>query len=66
MIDDPHSKGRRQHRTMAVTLNMWCLNPSLIFQPMGQKCHSIIVTSGTLSPMDTFQSELGTDFKVRY
>ena len=26
-------------------------------------CHSVILASGTLSPMDTFQSELGTKFE---
>ena len=26
-------------------------------------CHSVILCSGTLSPMDTFQSELGVKFE---
>ena len=30
-----------------------------------QSSHSVILTSGTLSPLDSFASELGTDFKVQ-
>ncbi len=28
------------------------------------KSHSVILTSGTLSPLDSFSSELGTKFEV--
>ncbi|KAF9914010.1 Fanconi anemia group J protein [Lobosporangium transversale] len=46
-------------------LKFWCMNPGLIFQPISSKVRSIILTSGTLSPMDTFASELQTSFKIQ-
>lgn len=44
------------------TLSFWCLNPATIFLEIGKTARCIILTSGTLSPMDSFQSELGTQF----
>lgn len=43
-------------------INFWCLNPAVAFYYL-KECHSVILCSGTLSPMDTFQSELGTKFE---
>ncbi|KAI8327937.1 hypothetical protein EDC96DRAFT_453025, partial [Choanephora cucurbitarum] len=40
----------------------WCLNPGIIFNRMSQDTHSVILTSGTLSPLSTFASELDTEF----
>ncbi len=43
-----------------------CLNPSYIFkQLVKKKPRSIILTSGTLSPMDSFADELRTQFGVQ-
>ena len=43
-----------------------CLNPSYIFkQLVKKKPRSIILTSGTLSPMDSFADELRTTFGVQ-
>jgi hypothetical protein len=42
--------------------SLWCLNPACIFQDIGKEARSVIVTSGTLSPMLSFQSELGLPF----
>ena len=47
-----------------VTLSLWCLNPGIIFKPIASKSHSVVLTSGTLSPLDSFSSELGTSFEV--
>merc|ERR550519_2635567 len=46
-----------------VTLNFWCLNPGVCFDEL-LDCRSIILTSGTLSPMVTFASELEVKFPV--
>ncbi|KAI8388666.1 uncharacterized protein BYT42DRAFT_491310 [Radiomyces spectabilis] len=46
-------------------LAFWCLNPGIIFRDISEKVHSVILTSGTLSPMDTFARELETDFPIR-
>lgn len=37
---------------------LWCLNPAIAFWELNAKAHSIILTSGTLAPLDTFASEV--------
>lgn len=49
-------------RRLEVTLGFWCLGPDVIFKPLANRVKSIILTSGTLSPMNTFASELFTRF----
>jgi len=41
-----------------------CLNPAAVFHELKTMARSIILTSGTLSPMQSFQSELGTQFPI--
>lgn len=48
-----------------IKLGLWCLNPALIFQQMAKPTRSVILTSGTLSPMDSFASELGVKFDMQ-
>ena len=48
-----------------LTLSLWCLNPAVAFRQVATPAHSIILTSGTLSPLDSFASELGSPFQVR-
>ncbi|ORZ11058.1 helicase C-terminal domain-domain-containing protein [Absidia repens] len=43
-------------------LGFWCHNPGVIFEELSSITHSMILTSGTLSPLDTFASELDTKF----
>lgn len=45
-----------------VQLSLWCLNPACIFREIGEQARSVILTSGTLSPMTSFASELGIPF----
>ncbi|XP_047959212.1 regulator of telomere elongation helicase 1 homolog [Salvia hispanica] len=48
------------------TLSWWCFNPGIAmeeFTKLGVR--SIILTSGTLSPMDSFAEELKLEFPVR-
>ncbi|KAI9160826.1 hypothetical protein LWI28_011852 [Acer negundo] len=48
------------------TLSWWCFNPGIAMQEFhGMGVGSIILTSGTLSPMDSFAQELKLDFPVR-
>ncbi|XP_069948696.1 Fanconi anemia group J protein homolog isoform X4 [Cherax quadricarinatus] len=49
----------------AYSINFWCLNPAVAFLSVGFETRSIILTSGTLSPMNSFQSELGVPFKIQ-
>ncbi|KAI8645691.1 hypothetical protein BD408DRAFT_338253 [Parasitella parasitica] len=58
-------KNRDQDRQQSLwvhKIGFWCLSPALIFQNMCEKTHSVILTSGTLSPLNTFASELGVNF----
>ncbi|KAL3603201.1 hypothetical protein D5086_004060 [Populus alba] len=44
------------------TLSLWCLNPAVVFKDIADLSLSVILTSGTLSPMNSFSSELGVQF----
>ncbi len=52
-------------KRMVTTLGFWCFNPEVTFSELASQCKSVILTSGTLSPMETFASELGTPFANR-
>eukprot|EP00397_Hematodinium_sp_SG-2012_P006779 GEMP01006815.1.p1 GENE.GEMP01006815.1~~GEMP01006815.1.p1 ORF type:complete len:881 (+),score=156.62 GEMP01006815.1:170-2812(+) len=46
-------------------LNFWCFTSRIAIQNMIQeKCHSLIITSGTLSPMADTMMSYGADFSV--
>lgn len=48
------------------TLSYWCFNPGLAMEALADaKVRSIILTSGTLSPLGSFAHELGLPFEVR-
>ncbi len=47
-----------------VHFHLWCLNAAVSFAPIAESARSIIVTSGTLSPLHSFAGELGTSFAV--
>lgn len=53
----PGSRPRLETR-----LCLWCLNPGVAFAALRTQARSIILTSGTLSPMASFASELETPF----
>ncbi|XP_040903306.1 Fanconi anemia group J protein isoform X2 [Toxotes jaculatrix] len=74
--DIPDSQGffvRPRHRqrqsirvkTEVLTLSFWCLNPAVAFSDLSGSVHSIVLTSGTLSPMGSFSSELGVKFSIQ-
>ncbi|KAJ2553025.1 hypothetical protein EV175_003089 [Coemansia sp. RSA 1933] len=44
------------------TLALWAMRPGIIFSELSQLCHSIVLTSGTLSPLASYASELRTEF----
>ena len=41
------------------------MNPAVAFEEIAKQTHSIILASGTLSPLDSFATELGVEFKIR-
>ncbi|EFC43746.1 predicted protein, partial [Naegleria gruberi] len=48
------------------TLSFWCFNPGLSMQNLAKEGPlSFILTSGTLSPMESFAYELGLSFPIR-
>ena len=42
-------------------LQIICMSPAIAFQDF-KEAHSVILASGTMSPLDTFESELGIQF----
>jgi len=59
-------KGRNDGTTLVkvITLHFWCLNPGVCFDELKNDCRSIVLTSGTLSPIVTFASELDVKFPI--
>lgn len=56
----------QQRNSQARTLSYWCFNPANALrriQRLNLRC--MMLTSGTLSPMDSFAAELDTNFPVR-
>ncbi|XP_021848098.1 regulator of telomere elongation helicase 1 homolog isoform X2 [Spinacia oleracea] len=50
----------------ARTLSWWCFNPGISMEDFSKKgVGSIILTSGTLSPMDSFAYEFKLEFPIR-
>ncbi|GAB4842167.1 Regulator of telomere elongation helicase 1 [Ancistrocladus abbreviatus] len=48
------------------TLSWWCFNPGIAMEDFSRRgVGSIILTSGTLSPMDSFAQELKLKFPIR-
>ncbi|KAJ3391593.1 Fanconi anemia group J protein [Lobulomyces angularis] len=47
------------------TLGFWCLNPGVIFTEIKELARSIILTSGTLTPMGSFSGELNCKFDIK-
>uniref|UniRef100_A0A8C1TEC9 DNA 5'-3' helicase n=1 Tax=Cyprinus carpio TaxID=7962 RepID=A0A8C1TEC9_CYPCA len=52
-------------KTLVHTLSFWCLNPAVAFSDLSDSVRSIVLTSGTLSPMGSFSSELGIKFSIQ-
>jgi Rad3-related DNA helicase len=47
-------------------LKIICLNPALAFEDIKKVTRTIIITSGTLSPMNTLQADLNTNFNFAH
>lgn len=73
--EEPRHKGYRVHirlemdkytKTMVPTLSYWCFSPGHSMTALSEmKVGSILLTSGTLSPMDSFAEELSLPFPVQ-
>lgn len=73
---DPERVATTQHKSSqlkrlpideVVKINFWSLNPALAFRDLvGENgARSVILTSGTLAPLNSFASELGVEFPIR-
>ncbi len=61
-----HRRGQRGGaRTWVYMLRFWCMNPAVTFRLVAEPAHSVVLTSGTLSPLPSFASELATAFPHR-
>ncbi|KFP80428.1 Fanconi anemia group J protein, partial [Apaloderma vittatum] len=60
----PKRKRNLRQKTAVHVLNFWCLNPAVAFSNLND-VRTIVLTSGTLSPMDSFSSELGVKFSIQ-
>ncbi|XP_078337247.1 Fanconi anemia group J protein homolog [Crassostrea virginica] len=56
--------GQAMTPTTQLSLNFWCMNPGVAFSDLSV-CRSIVLTSGTLSPINSFESELGVPFPIK-
>ncbi|XP_064460646.1 Fanconi anemia group J protein-like isoform X2 [Ornithodoros turicata] len=59
------SKDNFSSNSWTHTLSFWCLNPAVAMSDIKRMTHSLIVASGTLWPMDSFESELDTAFPLK-
>ncbi|GAA52588.1 fanconi anemia group J protein homolog [Clonorchis sinensis] len=48
-----------------LSLNFWCLNPSVVFSDLASEVRCLILVSGTLSPLEALEAELGVAFPIR-
>jgi hypothetical protein len=61
----PPREGAPEGPQWSVQLCLWSLNPGVVFDEVAAQARCIVLTSGTLSPMDSFASELGVTFHQR-
>lgn len=61
----PKNKKSLRQKAAVNVLNFWCLNPAVAFSDVNGKVWTIVLTSGTLSPMKSFSSELGITFTIQ-
>ncbi|OQR72821.1 Fanconi anemia group J protein-like [Tropilaelaps mercedesae] len=55
---------KKSNATPEVLLSIYCLNPAVGFVDIKDKLHSLVVASGTLSPMKSFKCELDMPFPI--
>ncbi len=52
-VDDENSAS-----SWVVQLCLWSMNPAVAFRGVSEAARCVVLTSGTLAPMDTFASEV--------
>lgn len=64
--EDEKSQKTTQNLVNDIRVSFICLSPSLAFNCISKDCRSILLASGTLSPISSFAPELGTPFDVSF
>lgn len=60
------TRDRKKDFRKTKTLSFWCFNPGISMQKLASENPlAFILTSGTLSPMESFAYELGLNFPIR-
>ncbi|CAH0473112.1 unnamed protein product [Peronospora belbahrii] len=59
------SPTKRNGDEWTLKMCVWCLNAAVAFSDVASQARSVILTSGTLSPMESFAGELGVNFPIR-
>lgn len=57
------NKGKQSTIEENTQIAIKCLNAAFVFNDIKKDCSSLILTSGTLSPMKAFATEMNVDFK---
>lgn len=65
LLPVPKNKKHSRQKIGVNVLNFWCLNPAVAFSDINDKVRTIVLTSGTLSPLKSFSSELGVTFNIQ-
>ena len=65
--DTKHQKSHNSNKnTDKRIINFWCFSPGLAMEEFKEMCvKSIILTSGTLSPMDSFKEDMKISFTIQ-
>jgi Fanconi anemia group J protein len=56
------SETRGRDAQLELTFCLWCMSPAVAFRSAVAAARCVILTSGTLAPVDSFASELATEF----
>ena len=62
----PSSSAAIEPTSCQCTLNFWCLDVSIPMSNIASTFRNMLLTSGTLSPMEHFAAELGCRFGVKF
>ena len=62
---DEHSFKLVTIKDTIFTFKILCMDPSIVFKSISNISHSIIISSGTLSPLDQLEEELNVKFDVK-
>jgi len=64
-LENPGSDGRGGSSRPKPGWALWCLRPAVAFRPVANEALCVILTSGTLSPTDSLEGELGVAFPIK-